>query len=535
MSASQPEPQPTEVSPSRIDSIRVELLSTELPVHQLAKRGQEEIRIVQRKVAGGQVTLYWKVEPNSAAGRPGQLAYHLDTWVINRRLDELGRPIPRLIRIGDLREIARDLGHGGDTNAIKRAFEQNASTFIRAKVAYRTKDGTEETLEGYFNRYNAFFRGQRLPGGHAAETVYISLNDPYFGLLNNSPRRPLDYQYLRQLAPASQRFYELVSPKFFAAIKNGHPNAWLRYSDYCLRAVQKRQDSRRRMQIQMAVVHRPHLRAGYLTDVAYRPATSPDGSRDWIISYTPGPRARAEFDAFNRTPWTSRRAASPRLAVESFLAPEPVSRPAPSPQSITPETSPAVVLATRFVELRYGTRPQLVTSTQIKRAEDILAALEADFDLAVIAIDIAAKEGRDDPKGFPKHLGGVLEGGYPERARAIRDADERRRHAANEQLREKARKARYDSWREQRAAGRIAALPPEARQQLVEDRLPELTHRYRFYLRHQPWSHERVRDWAAPRVLLDYGREGEPTYAEWCKRYGTERSTGTSGPDEALQ
>ena len=82
----------------------------ELPIHQLAKRGQEEIRIVRRKVAGGQVSLYWKVEPNLTAGRPGQLAYHLDTWVINRRLDELGRPVPRIFPIGDLRQIARELG-----------------------------------------------------------------------------------------------------------------------------------------------------------------------------------------------------------------------------------------------------------------------------------------------------------------------------------------------------------------------------------------------------------------------------------------
>jgi hypothetical protein len=289
------------------------------------------------------------------------------------------------------------------------------------------------------------------------------------------------------------------------------------------------------MQIQMAVVHRPHLRAGYIADVVYRPAATADGSPDWIISYTPGPKARAEFDAFNRTPWTSRRTAVPRAAVESSRAPEPVSMPAQIPLSITQETPHAVVLASRFVEVRYGTRPQHVTTTQLKRAEAILAALDADFELAVIAIETAAQEGRDDPKGFPKHLGGVLEAGYPERARAIRDNDERRRHAEKDELREKARKTRYESWREQRAAARIAALAPEARHHLVEDRLPELTHRYRFYLLHQPWTHERVRDWAAPRILFDYGREGEPTYTEWCARYDAQASTRSSEPDQALQ
>src|SRR5262245_8001291 len=83
-----------------IEPIRVEMLSTEMPVHQLAKRGEEEIRIIRRDPKRGQVALYWKVEPNPSVGRPGQLAYHLETWIIKRRLDELPRPFPRLIRVG---------------------------------------------------------------------------------------------------------------------------------------------------------------------------------------------------------------------------------------------------------------------------------------------------------------------------------------------------------------------------------------------------------------------------------------------------
>ncbi len=165
-----------------------------MPVHQLAKGGDHEIRIIERKLDGGQISLYWKVDPNPAVGRPGQLAYHLDTLVIKRRLDQLRRPLPRLIRVGDLRQIARELNHGGDTSAIKRAFEQNASAFIRAKIAYRARDGRPVTVEGYFNRYNVFFRGQGLPGGRVAETVYVSLNDPYYGMLNSTDWRPLDYR-----------------------------------------------------------------------------------------------------------------------------------------------------------------------------------------------------------------------------------------------------------------------------------------------------------------------------------------------------
>jgi hypothetical protein len=35
---------------------------------------------------------------------------------------------------------------------VKRAFEQNTSAFIRARVAYQARDGREEIFEGYFTR-----------------------------------------------------------------------------------------------------------------------------------------------------------------------------------------------------------------------------------------------------------------------------------------------------------------------------------------------------------------------------------------------
>ena len=343
--------------------------------------------------------------------------------------------------------------------------------------------------------------------------------------------------------PSAQRFYELVSPKFFAAIKNGHPTAWVRYSDYCLYSVQKRQATRRRMQIQMAVVHRPHLKAGYIADLAYRPASAPDGAADWIISYIPGPRARAEFNAFNRSRGPSMRTSFTRLPIDTPLplhpaekhteTPRPVS-PEPSPVVI-PEPSPAVALAIRFAEARHGARPHEVTSAQLKKAEAILAALGGDSELAAKAVDLAVSEARRDPRGYPSHLGGVLEAGYPERVRAICDDAERRRQAENARAHERAGREKYEAWCVQRADERVAQLSQEARERLIEDRLPEVIQRYRYYLQQRSWTSDRVRDWAAPRILKRYGREGEPTYTEWCTRYDTPSSTGSSGPDEALQ
>ena len=196
----------------------------------------------------------------------------------NAALSELPRPLPRLVRIGDLREIARELNHGGDTNAVRRAFDQNAPTFIRAKITYQTTDENRRHWRVTSTATTCSTEGTPYPDGRRAETVYIGLNDPYYGLMNKSEIRPLDFAYLRQLTPAAQRFYELVSPKIFAVLKNGRSTAWIRYSDYCQYAVQKPQPTRSRMQAQMAAVHRPHRQSGYIASVNYKPSPTDDGS-----------------------------------------------------------------------------------------------------------------------------------------------------------------------------------------------------------------------------------------------------------------
>jgi hypothetical protein len=506
------------------------MLSTEMPVHRLAKSGATEIRVMRRPPGGGQVSLYWKVEPNPAVGHPGPLAYRLDTWVIKLRLDQMPRPIPRLVRIGDLRQIARDLDCGGDTNSVKRAFEQNASAFIRAKVAFKNADGREESFEGYFNRYNVFFRGQSLPGGARAETVYISLNDPYHALLNASVWRPLDYVYLRALRPSAQRWYELLSPKVFAAIKNGHPSAWIRYSDFCALAAATPQKTKQRMQSQMAVVHRAHLASGYLRSVSWRTERSVEGGPDWTIHYVPGPRARAEFATFNGT--------RPRILPTS-RRPDAEQAPADRLRGAAPEptgegTSSAHRLALLFQEKRYGSKPDAVTTSQITRASEILAALGDDFSTATAAIDLAVNAASRDPNGFPRHLGGVVEGGFVEHARAERARRQQRAESVRAQRSEEARRAKYELWCQERADSRIAALSAEERARLVSDRLPKLVAQFRVYLDLRHWDDTRVREWATPRILSRYGHEGMPSFDEW--RLAHERGSNSSfGPDEALQ
>ncbi len=281
--------------------IRTETVLSKLPIHNLAKKGKVDIRLF-RKGQGSDVQLKWEVSHNERYGQPRQLAYKLDTLIVNRRLDEASRPLPTLIRIGSLKEICRDLGlkDSGKTNKdLRIALLQNASAFINAQFTYRAADGSERRLEAAFTRYGVVFTGERLPDGRLADCVYIVLNQPYWEVVNHAPVRPLDYDYLKALTPGAQRFYEIVSFRIFAALKYNRPTARILYSDYCAYSAQQRYYDQEHFRIQMYKLHKPHLESGYLRAVSVVAAQDGEGKPDWWLVYTPGPKARAEFEAFS--------------------------------------------------------------------------------------------------------------------------------------------------------------------------------------------------------------------------------------------
>src|SRR5581483_2210865 len=108
------------------------------------------------------------------------------------------------------------------------------------------------------------------------------------------------YDYLKALPPAPQRFYEIISYRIFAALKYKHPYAKLAYSEYCTFSAQQRYYDYDHFKKQMYKVHVPHLRSGYLSKVHYEETTDSDGNTDWLMHYIPGPKAHAEYRAFNR-------------------------------------------------------------------------------------------------------------------------------------------------------------------------------------------------------------------------------------------
>jgi len=289
--------EPQEIA--RIIPIRTETAISHLPFHRLSK-GKAPIQIaIITKGAKGQVITKWKVSPNAEYGEPGILAYKLDTLLINRLIDEARPNIPKLLKLGSLAEIARELGTTGNVDDVKKALHQNASAYITAKLSYQGNDGRERDLEFGATRYKVFFVGDKMPNGKRADAVYVSFDTEFLDLISQAKTRPLDYAYLKALPPASQRLYELIAPQVYASLKYGNPRAKYLYSEFCQRATLTRYDEWERVKKQLYKIHLPHKASGYVVKIEFEQTTDANGRIDWVMWYTAGRKAKAEFKRFN--------------------------------------------------------------------------------------------------------------------------------------------------------------------------------------------------------------------------------------------
>jgi hypothetical protein len=435
----------TELLPPR--PIRVETALSRYPVHRLAKRGDIAIDI-REKNENGEVFTKWEVDYSKKHGQPGPIAYKLDTLIINRRIEEARRPIPRMLKLGSLSDICRELSladSGKNRNGIKKSLVQNAFAGITTNTQYRLADGTERTLEAAFNRYSVILTGEELPDGRKADAVYIILNDIYIQVINGAMTRPLDYDYLKSLSPAPQRFYELLSYQMYAAIKNDRPRAKLVYSQFCTYAPQTRHFDWERVRSQMNKIYRPHKKSGYIVKTDYEQTVDSDGKPDWIMLYQPGPKARAEYRAFTK------RGGPVMLEAEPFNSD-------PPPQLASPELTP---LEEELIGR--GITPVMATGLVREHSEEkVRAQLEhLDWlnekkpgkvaDPAAWLVS-AIRNGHGAPKGF------VSKADRDRQAEAKRQADraaaaERRRTQAEDTRREDRRREEDAYWSKLTPAG----------------------------------------------------------------------------------
>lgn len=443
-----------------LDIIRIETAMSRYPIHRLASKGTVSIDI-RKKDVNGVAEMFWNVDYGNRHGQPGPLAYKLDTLVINRRIDEAGRPIPKVLRLGSLHEIGRQLDLDRNTTAVRKALLQNVSAIINAKITYNAVDRTERTLESAFSRYSIVFTGEQLPDGRKADCVYLVLNDLYLEVLNAATRRPQDYDYLRGLPPAAQRFYEIVSYEMLPAIKYAQ-RAKLPYSEFCLYSTMTRYFEFERVKKQMYKVHLPHVRSRYLAKIEYEATVDEDGRPDWNMFYQPGETARRQQSVFefglpNRrrgcTPVQDQAAQPPKPPVRLSLL---SSSPAGGDEA---GTAQAADLVRTFYRIRYG-RDQEPTGREIGEARQFLADTAG---WAEYLVDFAAAQGREK-NTFPNDFGGVKK--LMSQARTSFDAklkEEAKAQVRNaRQGHQEAHTAAYHDFLGQLLGGKLESSLPEA-------------------------------------------------------------------------
>ena len=457
-----PIPQTSRPSPRMpLRILRTETVLSRFPIHNLTSHGRVSIHL-RRTNAQGDLDYLWDVSTSAHHGPPGPLAYKLDTLVINRLLDALPRPVPSVLKVGSLRQVAPQLAlntSGRQQEHLKSAFHQNASAYIVTKLRYRDRDGRQRRLEAGFTRYSVVFQGERLPDGTPADAIYLVLSEPYREILNHAPVRPLDYAYLQALTPMAQRFYEILSYPMFAVLTHHRPHATLRYSEYCLLSTQQRALGAIQVQKQMYKLHRPHLASGYLAQVRYSATTDAAGQPDWFLHYTPGPKAHAEYAAFRRQPGGATARPRPEEAepanLLALMLPETPASPAPTDAPLHPQ---AEVLVRQFYQRFHGLAQVTPSPKELAQAAALLAqhgAAKAHFLLAF------AHQEAPETRYRPRVFGGILH--YLPRALAAYDAQAARvtqaaaqRTAADERTWHE----RYLAWRQCELRQLRAALSP---------------------------------------------------------------------------
>jgi len=343
--------------PFDTDAFRVEAVLSKLPIHILNDEHTEPINIQKMGMS-------WKVSPGHW-GMPGSLAYKIDSIFINHRIDENRPVIPKVIRLGSIREILRELGmaeNGTNAAAVKKALLQNATAFIQAKVPYRNRD-TVGTFEFGDTRYGIVFQNQTLPDGTKADAIYIVLHDLFLQFLLGAPVRPIRSVYLKYLSdsPFAHRLYEILSFQFYAAFKQGRPYAVLRYSEYCQQAPLIRKTEKRLIYQQMWRIHKPHIKSGYIRKVEYEVVNPNDSTVDFNIKYYPGPLARQEYELFNQKSLPDANPSHYDLTKTIALAGD---------QQLPQATSLAQRLVAEFQQLRFGE-----SQKRIAKSEEQLAAV----------------------------------------------------------------------------------------------------------------------------------------------------------------
>jgi hypothetical protein len=282
----------------------------------------------------------------------------------------------------------------------------------------------------------------------------------------------------------------------FAALTHRRPHATLRYSAYCLLSTQQRSPEYAQVKKQMYKIHAPHVQAGYLAQVRVTATTDAEGQPDWLLHYTPGPKAQAEYRAFRHQPggetvWPRPEEAEPADLLALVLPETPGTRPPEGPQALVRRLTPpggaesaapphpqAAALVQQFYQRFHGLAQVTPTAKELTQATALLTthgAATAHFLLAFAHQEAPAT------RYTPQVFGGIL----PYLPRALAAYEARATQAATQRAvaDERTQREQYQAWehcqleqlRAARPPAELEALEAAARAQLVAEGTPAFT------------------------------------------------------------
>ena len=258
----------------------------------------EYVAVIQR--GDKKAKIEWNVVATSKYGYPGPLAKNIHK-VIEEKVSQLIPPVENPICIGAFSKFAEKmkLNTKGGTfyKDIKEALVRIVTTSVRSKGAFYSK-GDEKYIDDTFHLYDRIvFRGEKLRSGEIAEDNYIYLGSWYLDNINARYVKPIDYDYYQSLSlPIAERFYEILSVKFYGLLEGGGKFIRYRYSTLCDLLPSKKQKYLSWAKKSFNPSHNKLVDTGFLSGVSWEKIKGVKG--DWHLYYFPGSRAKEEIEMY---------------------------------------------------------------------------------------------------------------------------------------------------------------------------------------------------------------------------------------------
>jgi len=258
----------------------------ETEYREVVKRGDQKIEIV------------WNVSANPKYGYPGPFdreVHKAVEQIISELLKEKGE-IKNPITLGSLYNICNRIGinktAGENYRMIKKALERIKTTTIKSVGTFYSKEG-KQWVDDNFSLYDrVVFKGKELPENKIADDNYLFLGSWYLQNLNSFYIKPVDYNYLQSLkSKIASRLYEILGVKFYG-LRNKRENfICYKYSKLCQLLPVTPQEYISLAKQQLDSGNHELQDTGFISKFDW----SENGSKDWLIYYWPGERAKEEM------------------------------------------------------------------------------------------------------------------------------------------------------------------------------------------------------------------------------------------------